>query len=167
MSCFFYEYLYSQRRVCVLCQCLTQSEILAESLISLFNNFFISSWYYFINCFPLPTWNYSQLSFFCKSFLIKSNWNFSAANVHESSESEWISALIPAYIKITSCSHRMHPHHLREFFRFLLSGDLMFELAKLMKYSYHERFYNYDYFIAVRDKNIYINNWLSKIEWLG
>lgn len=31
----------------------------------------------------------------------------------------------------------------------------MFELAKLMKYSCHERFYKNDYFIAVRDKNFY------------
>ena len=29
----------------------------------------------------------------------------------------------------------------------------MFELAKLMKYSYHERFYKNDYFMALRDKN--------------
>ena len=57
-----------------------KSEILVESLISLFNNVFISIWYYFIYIFPLLTWNYSQRSFFNKSFLTKSNWNFSAAS---------------------------------------------------------------------------------------
>lgn len=57
-----------------------KSEILVESLISLFNNEIYFYLILFHIVFPLLTWNYSQRSFFNKSFLIKSNWNFSAAS---------------------------------------------------------------------------------------
>ena len=49
----------------------------------------------------------------------------------------------------------MHPHHLREFWIFIKWKFDVWTGEINWKYSYHERFYKNDYFIAVRDKNFY------------